>query len=133
MRRNIKMRRLHKHRHPGTYKVRTRKGRIIHKRKPLHNLTLSKHELISRVAAKYEAVPKNEVAGIIDESNSVIVDELKKGHTVRVNGLGIFRVKHKPARPAHIGRNPGTGEAVKVPAKPASKVIRFRASKDVKV
>jgi Bacterial DNA-binding protein len=48
------------------------------------------------------------------------------GEAVRVSGLGIFKVA---ARPARQGRNPQTGETIKIAA---SKVVRFHAGKAVK-
>ncbi len=45
---------------------------------------------------------------------------------IRINGLGILQVRKRAAR---MGRNPGTGEAIKIKA---SKKIAFRASKDLK-
>lgn len=54
------------------------------------------------------------------------VKNLKKGHKIRVTGLGIFQVRKRPAR---MGRNPATGEAIKIKA---SKKLAFRAAKEVK-
>jgi DNA-binding protein HU-beta len=54
------------------------------------------------------------------------VKNLKKGHKVRITGLGIFQVKKRPAR---MGRNPATGEQIKIKA---SKKLAFRAAKEVK-
>jgi DNA-binding protein HU-beta len=55
------------------------------------------------------------------------VDEhLKKGSRIRISGLGILQVRKRAAR---MGRNPATGEAIKIKA---SKKIAFRASKDLK-
>jgi DNA-binding protein HU-beta len=51
---------------------------------------------------------------------------LKKGARIRISGLGILQVRKRAAR---MGRNPATGEAIKI--KP-SKKIAFRASKDLK-
>src|SRR5262249_33216769 len=45
---------------------------------------------------------------------------------VRIPGLGILQVRKRPAR---MGRNPATGEAIKIKA---SKKIAFRAAKDLK-
>ena len=55
-----------------------------------------------------------------------IVDRLKTGERVRIAGLGIIEVRSRPAR---MGRNPATGEAIKIKA---SKKIAFRAAKDLK-
>ena len=51
---------------------------------------------------------------------------LKKGDKIRLTGIGIFQVRKRPAR---MGRNPATGEAIKIKA---SKKIAFRAAKDLK-
>ena len=51
---------------------------------------------------------------------------LKKGSRIRISGLGILQVRKRPAR---MGRNPATGETIKIKA---SKKIAFRASKDLK-
>jgi DNA-binding protein HU-beta len=55
-----------------------------------------------------------------------IAKHLKKGKRIRLNGLGILQVRNRPAR---MGRNPATGEAIKIKA---SKKIAFRAAKDLK-
>ena len=51
---------------------------------------------------------------------------LKKGARVRLNGLGILQVRKRAAR---MGRNPATGEAIKIKA---SKKVAFRAAKELK-
>ena len=51
---------------------------------------------------------------------------LKKGERIRMAGLGILQVRKRAAR---MGRNPATGEAIKIKA---SKKVAFRASKDLK-
>jgi DNA-binding protein HU-beta len=56
----------------------------------------------------------------------LLVKHLKKGNKVRVTGLGIFQVRKRPAR---LGRNPATGEQIKINA---SKKLAFRAAKEVK-
>ena len=45
---------------------------------------------------------------------------------IRLNGLGILQVRKRAAR---MGRNPATGEAIKIKA---SKKVAFRASKELK-
>lgn len=49
-----------------------------------------------------------------------ISDELAKGKDVQIVGFGSFRVMRRKAR---NGRNPSTGESMKIPAK---KVVKFR-------
>ena len=57
---------------------------------------------------------------------AVTTRHLKKGDRIRLTGLGILQVRKRAAR---MGRNPATGEAIKIKA---SKKIAFRASKELK-
>jgi DNA-binding protein HU-beta len=57
---------------------------------------------------------------------SCIVDGLKSGDEVSIAGLGIFSAK---ARPARTGRNPRTGETIKIAA---TRTPKFRAAKALK-
>ena len=55
-----------------------------------------------------------------------LVDHLRAGERVRIGGLGIIQVKDRPAR---MGRNPATGEAIQIKA---SRKIAFRPAKELK-
>jgi len=55
-----------------------------------------------------------------------ILESLVAGEAVRVSGLGTFNVAVRSARD---GRNPQTGQSIKIPA---SKAVRFHAGKAVK-
>ncbi|MBA3789453.1 HU family DNA-binding protein [Patescibacteria group bacterium] len=55
-----------------------------------------------------------------------IMGGLKSGDEVSIAGLGIFTAK---ARPARIGRNPRTGESIKIAA---TRTPKFRAAKALK-
>jgi DNA-binding protein HU-beta len=57
---------------------------------------------------------------------STITKHLKKGSRIRIGGLGILQVRKRAAR---MGRNPATGEAIKIKA---SKKVAFRAAKELK-
>ncbi len=57
---------------------------------------------------------------------SSITSSLKEGDEVSIAGLGIFSAKVRPAR---VGRNPRTGEAVQIKA---MRVPKFRAAKALK-
>jgi DNA-binding protein HU-beta len=52
---------------------------------------------------------------------------LRKGERIRIAGLGILQVRKRAAR---MGRNPRTGEAIKIKA---SKKVAFRAAKELKL
>ena len=56
----------------------------------------------------------------------LMVGHLKRGDRMRIGGLGILEVKSRPAR---MGRNPATGEAIQIKA---SKKIAFRAAKELR-
>ena len=71
-------------------------------------------------------LPKKQVMGILEDMVGTITKHLKKGVRIRIGGLGILQVRKRPAR---MGRNPATGEAIKIKA---SKKVAFRASKELK-
>ncbi len=69
---------------------------------------------------------KKEADSLVTAVFTQLVDHLKAGERVRIGGLGIIEVKDRPAR---MGRNPATGEAIQIKA---SKKIAFRAAKELK-
>ena len=71
-------------------------------------------------------LPKKHVNAMLEDMVSTITKHLKKGSRIRMAGLGILQVRKRAAR---MGRNPQTGEPVKIKA---SKKIAFRAAKDLK-
>lgn len=48
----LRVRIMVKHRHPGKYRSKTPKGRIVYKRRPIHKLTKDKREIIQRLDKK---------------------------------------------------------------------------------
>ncbi|MGB8365478.1 MAG: HU family DNA-binding protein [Rhizomicrobium sp.] len=87
--------------------------------------TLSTRQLAVQLAEKHEL--SNKLAGaILDDVIGLITKYLKKGVRIRLNGLGILQVRKRAAR---MGRNPATGEAIKIKA---SKKVAFRAAKELK-
>jgi DNA-binding protein HU-beta len=71
-------------------------------------------------------MPKAHITSMLTAMVEHIAKHLKKGKRVKLNGLGILQVRKRKAR---MGRNPATGEAIKIKA---SKKIAFRAAKDLK-
>jgi DNA-binding protein HU-beta len=71
-------------------------------------------------------LPKKQANEILAEAIGMITTHLKKGARIRIGGLGILQVKKRPAR---MGRNPATGEQIKIKA---SKKVAFRAAKELK-
>ena len=87
--------------------------------------TIALSKIAAELAEKHE-MSKKAATEFLGAFVELTVKNLKKGHKVRVTGLGIFQVKKRPAR---MGRNPATGEAIKIKA---SKKLAFRAAKEVK-
>ena len=63
---------------------------------------------------------------VLGDLVTLTTQHLKKGDKIRLTGLGILQVR---ARPARMGRNPATGESIKIAA---SKKIAFRPAKELK-
>lgn len=72
------------------------------------------------------ALPKKQANAVLEDMVAMITKHLKKGDRIRIGGLGILQVRKRPAR---MGRNPATGEPIKIKA---SKKVAFRAAKDLK-
>lgn len=87
--------------------------------------TVTMKQIAALIAEKQE-ISKKQANEIMDDLITHLVKNLKKGNRVRMAGLGILQVRKRAAR---MGRNPATGEAIKIPAK---KKIAFRAAKELK-
>lgn len=87
--------------------------------------TLTLKHLAAEIAASHE-IPKKQADAILNDAIALVVKNLKKGARIRLSGLGIFQVRKRAAR---MGRNPATGEQIKIKA---SKKIAFRAAKELK-
>jgi DNA-binding protein HU-beta len=81
---------------------------------------------LAMTLAQSHGIPKSQVNAMLTGMIKEITKHLKKGKRIRIGGLGILQVRKRPAR---MGRNPATGEAMKIKA---SKKIAFRAAKDLK-
>lgn len=76
--------------------------------------------------AESHGLTKKQANEIFEEFIATVVKGLKKGARIRLTGLGILQVRKRAAR---MGRNPATGEAIKIKA---SKKVAFRVAKEVK-
>ncbi len=86
---------------------------------------MNKNDLIARVAELAE-LPKADATKAVDSVFDAITEALKEGDEVRLVGFGTFAVTK---RAASEGRNPRTGEAIKIPA---SMQPKFKAGKGLK-
>ncbi len=89
------------------------------------NNHMNKAELIDAVADSAD-LSKAAAGRALDSAIGAITKALKKGDTVTLVGFGTFSVRKRAAR---TGRNPRTGEAIKIKA---SKVPGFKAGKALK-
>ena len=86
---------------------------------------MNKAELADAVASAAN-LSKADAGRAVDAVVNSITSALKKGQQVSVVGFGTFSVKHRSAR---SGRNPPTGETIKIDA---SDVPGFKAGKALK-
>jgi DNA-binding protein HU-beta len=86
---------------------------------------MNKKELIDTVADEAD-LTKEAASAAVDAMLDSIVATLKSGDSVRIAGFGNFEVSQ---RKASTGRNPRTGEAIKIPA---AMVPKFKAGKALK-
>ncbi len=86
---------------------------------------MNKAELIEAVAASAD-ISKAAASRAVDGMTKAITKALKKGDTVTLVGFGTFSVRKRAARQ---GRNPQTGEVIKIKA---SKQPVFKAGKALK-
>jgi DNA-binding protein HU-beta len=84
---------------------------------------MTKSQLINYLAEEAE-VPRKTAVRMLEALSEVAYKEAKKGFTLP--GLGKLVLMNRKAR---MGRNPATGEAIKIPAK---KVLKFRIAKAAK-
>jgi len=86
---------------------------------------MKKKELIERIAAEAE-VPRSEAQKHFEAFEEVVTEALKVGEEVQITGFGKFSVKERKARE---GRNPQTGQKMKISAQ---KVPSFSAGNALK-
>ncbi|MBM3558704.1 MAG: HU family DNA-binding protein [Alphaproteobacteria bacterium] len=85
---------------------------------------MNKNDLVAAVTSA--GLKKGDAAKAVDSVFESITKALKKGDDVRLVGFGTFTVSR---RAASTGRNPRTGEAIKIAA---SKQAKFKAGKGLK-
>jgi DNA-binding protein HU-beta len=86
---------------------------------------MTQAQLTAYLAEKV-GITKKQTKSTLDELTAVIVRQLKKEGTLKLAGLGVFRKRKTKAR---VGRNPSTGEQIKIPARMR---LRFTPAKSLK-
>ena len=86
---------------------------------------MNKTELVAAIAQETQ-LSKKDAEAAVKAFIDVVAGELKKGEKVQLVGFGTFEVSERAARE---GRNPLTGESMKIAA---SKAPKFKAGKALK-
>ena len=87
-------------------------------------VALTKAEMAERLFDEM-GLNKREAKEVVDIFFEEIRETLVAGRSVKLSGFGNFQLRDKPQRP---GRNPKTGETIKIKAR---KVARFKAGKEL--
>ena len=87
---------------------------------------MTKSELIENLSTKHPTLSAKEVEGIVKDILELIAQSLEEGNRIEVRGFGSFSLHHRQPR---VGRNPKTGDSVKLDAK---SVPHFKEGKELK-
>ena len=87
--------------------------------------TMTKSSTVAYLAEK-TSLTRKQIEGILDETLMLASKEAKKSGVFLLPGFGKLVLANRKAR---IGRNPQTGEPIKIPAK---RVVKFRLAKSLK-
>ena len=89
---------------------------------------MNKKELLETINKKHagNGITKKAVTSIVDDTFAAIAKGIKKAGRFAIPGFGTFTVK---ARAARKGRNPQTGQPIKIKA---SKAVKFKAAPGLK-
>jgi len=88
-------------------------------------LSLTQTQLTAAVADRAE-ISKAEAKRVLAVLEEIVLEELGNAQKVRIGGMAQLTVRVKPAQKARKGRNPATGEEIKIGPKPASVDLRAR-------
>jgi len=86
---------------------------------------MTKTDIVDAIAEKTD-LPKTKSKDALEALLDTVTESLKKGEKVTLTGFGTFRTYRRKAR---MGRNPQTGERIRIPA---ATVPKFKAGKNLK-
>jgi integration host factor subunit beta len=87
---------------------------------------MTKSELIEVIARKQKHLPAKDVELAVKHLLELMSEALASGERIEIRGFGSFSLHYRPAR---MGRNPKTGEAVALAGK---HVPHFKPGKDLR-
>jgi DNA-binding protein HU-beta len=94
-------------------------------------VALTQTQLASALAERVE-MSKADAKIVLDAFEEIVLEQLAQAEKVQIGKLVQLTVRLKPATKARPGRNPATGEAITIKAKPASVDVRARPLKGAK-
>jgi DNA-binding protein HU-beta len=86
---------------------------------------MTKSQFVAKLSDQ-SGMSKKQVDGFLNGMVETIITAVKKGDSVKIPNLGAWRKRKTSAR---MGRNPQTGEAIKIPARTK---VRFSVAKSFK-
>ncbi|MDR2787234.1 MAG: integration host factor subunit beta [Candidatus Accumulibacter sp.] len=94
---------------------------------------MTKSDMIARLAERFPQLVAKDADFAVKMILDALSDALVKGDRIEIRGFGSFSLNHRPPR---IGRNPKSGEKVRVPEKwvphfKAGKELRERVDKSI--
>jgi DNA-binding protein HU-beta len=84
---------------------------------------MTKSEMVKKLAETWGGIPNRQADQNLTDLVDFIVKTVKKDKALKIPNLGTFRLRQLKAR---TGRNPQTGEPIKIPAR---KKVGFTAAK----
>jgi len=87
--------------------------------------TLTKADLSKHLMERMQ-LPKKDADQLVNTFLDAVVEALHRGEGVEMRGFGSFRLRDRQAR---VGRNPRSGQSIKVPPK---RVVYFKLGKELR-
>ena len=84
---------------------------------------MTRSDLVEELAARFKQLTQRDAETAVKTILDAVGDALVRGHRIEIRGFGSFSVSHRPPR---LGRNPRSGEAVRIPEK---RVPHFKPGK----
>jgi DNA-binding protein HU-beta len=84
-------------------------------------MALTQAQLLAAVADRAEFTKPPDTERVLDALEEIVLVELSNAQKIRIGGLVQLTVRVRPAQKKRPGRNPATGEAITIAAKPAQR------------
>jgi integration host factor subunit beta len=87
---------------------------------------MTKSELIVQLAQRFPQLVAKDAEDAVNMIHDAMTQALKEGKRIEIRGFGSFCLNHRPPR---VGRNPKSGEKVRIPEK---YIPHFKAGKELR-